>query len=513
MEERVADLSLPNPAIPSMASSGQGATADPFARFTGLLQMQNYMNNIRLFNQEYAARQRLGQIAQQSVDENGNFNMDMFSSKALGDPIAGPFAGAQLNQMRQAQLGQLQADAQRQNIMGSAWNGLSKTLATVQDPNLLPSALSGWLAQQPDFVRGKIAGPASDLIHSLTATADGKPIDPRVLRARLTQLGVAGGLDANQMNNTFGTTSTPTMAGPNGINQPVAGVTLPAGQGGGFVPSGSTTPMSALPQGMSPEDAQKVVTTPSGTPARAATALPPVVSSGAQPAAGGAAPAAPGIAGPVQEGYFKDRGTELGEYQKMVDNNVTAMANMMTTVQEAQKAKADFKPGAGASIYNKVAQIAQGLGAPKELVDRIGNGDLGAGQEFNKLMVDTTMSRIKAALAGIGGSRINQIEFEHFTENNPNIDTDPNAIDKIFKFWNHIYQMNKDEQSSLRAHVKAGGDIQDWPTKWQDMLQNKYGIGETEATAATSGMLNNAPAPAAGPARYKYVPGQGLVKQ
>lgn len=455
-----------------------------------VFQLNQLMNQNKLFQLQLAGKQRLGQIASQSVDDQGNFSPDTFFNNALRDPVAAPFAGEALQQMRAAQQTEQAMQVQRAETMGKAWVDLRHRLASAAaSPNfggeMLTPILKEWGAQYPDWMQKQIGAPAADLIRSITATPDGSPASAALVKARLGQLGAD--MTSEEYQHAFGTPSTQTYAGSSGINQPNVGVTAPAATGGAFTPAGGA-PMTALPQGMTPEAAQTPTTTPSGTVVRAGNALPPVVSSGGGNAPNGSA--APGIASPVQQGYLEARGKELGQYQATVDNNVTTMAQMMTTVKEAQKAMQDFKPGGGAETYAKIASFAQALGAPQWLVDKIGNGDLSASQEFNKLMVDTTMSRIRAALMGIGGSRINQQEFEKFEANNPNIDVDPRAIDKIFKFWNHVYQMSKDEQSSFRQHVKAGKDIQDWPTAWQDTLQNKYGIGESEALSATSGMLD-----------------------
>lgn len=491
--------------------AGQGAgQVSPFDTLGKVIQLRQGMNQIQLFQNQMAARQRLGEIATQSVDDQGNFSPDMFFNNASRDPIAGPYAGEQLNQMRQAQLSKIQYDAKRTELMNSAWQGLNKTLATVQDPSLVGPALSGWIASQPDFVRQQIAGPAGDLMRSLTVMPDGSQAPPQVLRARLGQLGVAGGMDATAYNNTFGTQGTQQTAGPNGINQTVAGVNLPAGQGGGFMPAGETTPHTVLPQGVSPEVGNALTPTVSGGVGPRASVAPIMTSQGL--ASGSEALPGNQAASPSSLAYQADRAKDMAGYQQKVDQTVTDWSNIMRTTQEAQKALQDFKPGGGAGVYAHAAQLAQAVGAPQSLVDRLGNGDISAGQEFQKLMVDSTMSRIRVALEGIGGSRINQQEFEHFQQNNPNIDTDPRAIDKIFKFWQRQYNISRDEQSGMNQYISQHGNLSEWPQKWQDTLQNKYGVGEDDAVAATSGMLNpKAPAAATLPDSAKSALQEGHV--
>jgi hypothetical protein len=120
-----------------------------------------------------------------------------------------------------------------------------------------------------------------------------------------------------------------------------------------------------------------------------------------------------------------------------------------------------------------VGQIAQALGAGPDLVNKISNGNLGASQEFNKLMVNTTMGQIRTQLEGMHGSRLSQQEFKTFQENNPNIDTDPGAIDKIFNFWTKLYTQNHAEQTELNRYLSTGGDLSQWPARWQDVAQQR----------------------------------------
>lgn len=99
--------------------------------------------------------------------------------------------------------------------------------------------------------------------------------------------------------------------------------------------------------------------------------------------------------------------------------------------------------------------------------------------EFQKLVVQTTMGQVQQQMPA--GSRLNRDEFNIFNSRNPNLDTDPRAVEKIFNFWTRQYQMLHAEQMWLGDFVKKGGNPSDWPRMWQEEAQRRGYISPHEA--------------------------------
>ena len=109
------------------------------------------------------------------------------------------------------------------------------------------------------------------------------------------------------------------------------------------------------------------------------------------------------------------------------------------------------------------------------MVNRVAGGDLGAMQEFQKLAVSTAMEQLKQSMAtdtGMGG-RMTQAEFQQFLKVNPNLSTDPGAINKLFGFLERTQSRNVAEQQQRSQFIKGGGNPSDWPAKWANTLQTQ----------------------------------------
>ena len=340
----------------------------------------------------------------------------------------------------------------------------------------------------PEYNRTDFMNAAQGLRSALLAPQmNGQPVDQATFDARRGPLAANSGMSGDAQQQAFGRQTvadtggalqglTQNMAtGQTSLTGPAVGKTMTPGEAAEPVqitmPDGSTRTMTK-------GQAQAFLGAGGGT---------------AQPGV----PAQPGITGPsvINKQYLTQRGGDMADYQKNLDSNTKTGGLIMQTLQEGQDALAKFKPGGGASTYAEVGKIAQALGAPQDLVDRISNGDLGASQEFQKLMVNTTMGQIREQLQGVGASRLSQMEFAAFNQNNPNIDTDPRAVQKIFNFWTKLYNRDHAEQQELNKYVSGGGDISQWPSKWQDIAQERgyinpgAGAGPTKQWKIVDGKL------------------------
>ena len=108
------------------------------------------------------------------------------------------------------------------------------------------------------------------------------------------------------------------------------------------------------------------------------------------------------------------------------------------------------------------------MGMSESTVNSINNGDMAAKQEFQKLAAQTAMETLKQAMGGSG--RITQAEFKVFQQNNPNIELDPKAIDKIYTFADKQHIKNFNEQQSYDKYINV--DKQD-PSRFPAYYANQ----------------------------------------
>lgn len=211
-----------------------------------------------------------------------------------------------------------------------------------------------------------------------------------------------------------------------------------------------------------------------GTPAMLGSGIPVGAGPGASPTPVGA-PAAPSNLSPDQlreleasnrSKFEGGRATNMVEYEKGLNSRVTEGSNLNMRMQQSIEALDKFRAGGGAETYQKLAQVAQGLGMPSDVVNGLmggGPGALAASQVFNKLAAQEAMETLKQSMGGAG--RIAQAEFKVFQQNNPNISTDPDAIRKIFDFNTRVYNSDLAEQNAFGKFVKTNNPAE-FPAYW-----------------------------------------------
>lgn len=142
----------------------------------------------------------------------------------------------------------------------------------------------------------------------------------------------------------------------------------------------------------------------------------------------------------------------FGDYQKDLTARVTASTNNLLRTTEARDLLSKFKPGAGSSVYADIAQKLQAIGAPQNLVDKVAGGDLGATQSFNKFLAQSVISGVRQAA---GGDQTRVAEVENFLKNNPTVNTDPRALNKLFDFTDKLAKKDFAEQEFLIGKIKT----------------------------------------------------------
>ena len=186
-----------------------------------------------------------------------------------------------------------------------------------------------------------------------------------------------------------------------------------------------------------------------------------------------------GIALETPEGkaYKEGQAKSASDYKTSLDSRVTQGADLNMRLQESADALSNFKSGGGKETRAQLAQIAQGMQLPENVVNGIAGGNLAAMQVFQKMAVSQAMETLKQTMATQSGSagRMTQSEFQNFLKVNPNLSTDPNAIKKLFDFTNKVYRRDLDEQQAHTSYVENGGNPAQFPAYWaQEITKRGY---------------------------------------
>ena len=168
------------------------------------------------------------------------------------------------------------------------------------------------------------------------------------------------------------------------------------------------------------------------------------------------APATPGFVAtgmaPAKQKYQEQQVESFVKAEDQINKNLTGAEAIQMRIDETTKALKDFKTGPGTPTIMKVAGLAKAFGMD-DVADRMmggGKGAFAAAQEFEKLMVPHSMELLRQTLGGQG--RITNLEFEKFAAANPNLETDPKALEKIFNFSKKLNDLAKLEAYALEEY-------------------------------------------------------------
>jgi predicted SnoaL-like aldol condensation-catalyzing enzyme len=139
----------------------------------------------------------------------------------------------------------------------------------------------------------------------------------------------------------------------------------------------------------------------------------------------------------------------FGEYQKDLTTRVASATQNEMRLNEAENLMKEFKPGAGSRTYVDIAQKLQAVNAPQSLVDSVAKGDLSAAQSLNKFIAQTV---IQAATSTPGTAE----SINRYIRDNPDIGSDPRALERFFEFTRKQNAIPIEEQQFLLEKAKKG---------------------------------------------------------
>ena len=141
----------------------------------------------------------------------------------------------------------------------------------------------------------------------------------------------------------------------------------------------------------------------------------------------------------------------FNQYQQDLTNRVAGATQVEMRLNEAENLMKEFKPGAGSRTYVDIAQKLQAVGAPQSLVDSVAKGDLSAAQSLNKFIAQTVTANIGQMQGNPTANMMND-----YLKNNPDISSDPRALQRFFEFGHKQNAIPIEEQQFLLEKAKKG---------------------------------------------------------
>ena len=437
---------------------------------SGLANMQNALNQNRLFQMELGFKQAIGPIMQQSIDpQTGEVDYNKAALMMSANPATAYKAPEFINQMLLRQGTQLDIFTKQLSTAATQ----QKTFAD-KAMGLIVQHGTGVTQQQVMGGLGELVAQGQITPNQATAFAAALPKDGPNLLNYLKGQAAAFGTRADSMEQVLGKISTVDLGGSQQIFR-----TSPL--------TGETKQLGRFEKTMTPEqlNALTSVVGPRGTTQAPRTEVAPVVGgmgtpmnrlAGAGAPPGGAMPERPITDYPPEVKQYKtDQGKKISDYEDTLNSLVADNSRMIYNLDEAWKAAQKFQPGGGAELFKQFAQAAQAIpGIPKEFVDTLARGSLPNMQIMEKITVPLATQAMRQSFGGV--QRFAQMEWQRFQDAFPNIKTDPRAITAMFDHMKRIAHLTELEQTEwnkwkdLNAQDAGKYPLNKFQAHWQKKL-------------------------------------------
>lgn len=169
------------------------------------------------------------------------------------------------------------------------------------------------------------------------------------------------------------------------------------------------------------------------------------------------------------------------EYAKNLQVRSQAANDWLQRSTEMRGILDEFKAGAGSTTYAQIAQKLQAIGAPDDLVNKVGNGDLSATQSLQKFMASSIMSAARQSAEGSPFAS----EVKNFEANNPSVNSDPKTLKRFIDFYDRIAGASLKENEAM-AQAKEQGlyNPGTWQADWQRIAQKEGILPKTPSSKA-----------------------------
>jgi hypothetical protein len=198
--------------------------------------------------------------------------------------------------------------------------------------------------------------------------------------------------------------------------------------------------------------------------------------------------------------YATDAAKALQAKGEHVGAQLSESQGLLQRIQESRDALTKFQAGGGMDTRVEMAKLAQSIpGMPKSVVDGIAGGSLSAAQEFQKYAAQEALQTMQQALASDTGkgAQGNRISMQLFIKNNPNIDTDPNAIEKIFNFQTKLHNELLNKSDQLTKFISDPNTVKDPSVFDNQYAHSQINSGNVQPKMTQGQAKGTAPAPPA----------------
>lgn len=501
---------MPTPLDTSMYARA-AVQPNPLGQIAQFAQTQNALNQNRLFQQTFAARQAVGGIMQQAVDpQTGAIDYNKAAVMLSTNPATAFLAPDILNAWQQKQLVQQQTIAatlgnaqKRFGAIGNAAAALVQEGHANGDKVDLGKVVSATALlkgqgliddeSQMNFLARVGKDPSQIYQHLLAAAQQAQGAEKSLSNTFKALSTPAGGYTQIGTQNVYSGRYMPSAGGvvehspsPETLNKPTPYVNAQTGQKmeapqAAVMPTygglGSTVSTPGQLYGGNATGAVSQGWTPNAAPLTGKPGQSGVTVQGpAGQSVGSAVPGSPGVPtalAPGQESAIK----QVTEKYAPDLNARAANANQLKLlIDQAQDETKNFKQGGGTAEYMKMGQLAQALGLSGPAVDALANGSLASSQAANKLFMQVG-SMVANQLVHAGGGRLTQTEWSKvLSEGAANINLDPKAISKILGAMReaiHYTELENQAYGMKYRQYKSGQyDIGQFPQDWQSTLSH-----------------------------------------
>lgn len=177
-----------------------------------------------------------------------------------------------------------------------------------------------------------------------------------------------------------------------------------------------------------------------------------------------------------EKAYAEKRAGEMGEYKSDLDQTAAAASYSLQNLDHLDKVMKTLNTGGGATAYQTVGSLLDAFGVPRNTVDAVSLGSRAGSQIFEKIKQNLIQTTLRQAYGGLG--RVMQIEYQNHAKTMPDLGMDPRAISAITGFMRRTANIARMKQAlynkivNKKINPETGEKMtpDDFPVYWEKFL-------------------------------------------
>lgn len=212
---------------------------------------------------------------------------------------------------------------------------------------------------------------------------------------------------------------------------------------------------------------------------------PPALAGASAPGRSGAASPASAPGAPRNAAALEAQkvGAKAGvDYSQKLAEDAEAAVNGKRTLSEMGNLLQGFTPGSFAPVLSNIGAAAQSLGVSPATVEKWTNMRPGDAQAFQKGTAALATEAAKQV-----SSRVTQMEFKTFLQNNPNWMMQPDGIKRVMDFMDKGFDSSIDKQAKFAAWSQTASPDRwaiDFPASYTKQRNADIAAGKTNSVPA-----------------------------